>query len=371
MFFVGIGEVWAGYQGEFRCYPLPIKIEKQIVIPTQFYICLNVCDFNKPSSEVFINSQNGSPEFTLEKVLKAIAENNLQTFSELSDEKEQAKIKSSFELYRSILQGVNDPVLVRRFDIGVLHYFVLDVENKKFPIVPLILRKKGSVFRQSFGSLVHPICQNISTLSRALKNKPEKFAPTLEPKFNAEVPILPLFDEVDEHKKNSVLLRFMGHKVSYPMFYSKPEEFRYSSQLKELLLFYENSFSVLKSVTMEKRDEFFALFGPSSKKKLKDFFETQDLATEKFAEFQKMQTRYRKVSYVLSSNDNLYIIFYQGVSGKYKAKGLMYDMVVVEQDGEMKRVNYLIQGSLDSLLGWDKFASKFIDNIINKPYDCP
>ena len=81
-----------------------------------------------------------------------------------------------------------------------------------------------------------------------------------------------------------------------------------------------------------------------------------------------MEIRPRVVSYVLDS-ENLYILVYQGAGGKYRGDSLMYDMVFKGGNGDIKRVNYSIEGSFDSLLKWSEFGKKFIDTVINADVD--
>jgi hypothetical protein len=348
----------AAFEGVSKTYPLPVEVEGE-QISTKFYLSLKVYEFNQPSSVVFANSTGKGPESALKDIITSVKQNSSQAFADLSNPGENTG--AIFEIYRTAFAGCSDPVIVRRFDIGALYYFLLDVNNPKFPVLPvLIIKKNEEQFLQSYKSIGHPVCQNVTVLSRVLLTLPDRFSPVTNPQYNAEICLLPLFGESEE---NPVFFRFTGSKVAYSLFSSaESAEDTYPANLEQPFQFYKNMSYALTADTTQKYAEY---FGPKSKAKVSRFLDRMKSGDRnQFDAYLRLHMSYRQVSYVLFS-DNLYILFYQSHPGDYKSGGLQYDMLFNYPNVGMKRVNFYFESNIDDFLKWEQFASRFITNVIN------
>ncbi len=349
------GEVSAKYKSDPTCFPVPMNVEGE-TIATQFYICLEVHEYNARASAFLQNLEKSSPESTLKNVLLSIKNGDFHEFQEISTEKDQKNLEFQYQMYRSLLSGINDPIIARRFDLGGLYYYVLNTANQKNPTVPVLVMKQGTDYLQSFESIGHPVCQNIASIRRASSKKPDQFKEVHNPKFNTEISLMPLFGET---KESVVLLRFTGYKVIYPIFPLKPRKFKYSERYKPLLSFFEAFYASIASGNIESHLNY---FGPKSKDKQRLFLD-KFKSRKDLDEYQKTQKTFREVKYILDSDD-FYILFYSGDADKSENAALAYDMVSKNSRGELKRVNYFIGGPFDLLLKSPDFLNK-LTQVIN------
>jgi hypothetical protein len=348
--------VQADFAGMFETYPLPIKVEGNAISST-CYLTIKVYKFNNRSSVALASATKDDPELVLSNFLKSIREADLESFKELSAPEEN--LEAVFSMYRRILDGSDDPILVQRFDIGGLSYFLLDVGKSQYPVVPVLIMRKQGKYLQSYSSIGHAVCQNVSALSRAIVTAPHDFTPVSNAQYNTEVSLLPLFG--DSHE-NPVYFRFTGFRVSYPVFSDTSAGETYSPCLKEPLQFYrEVSYALAKKAT----DSYAYMFGPKSKVKVTRFVDKMKRdKPHQFQEYLRVHTSYRQVSYVISSG-RLLILFHQPYRGDYKGEGLQYDMIFNYQDSGMKQVNFFFESNIDGLFQWEQFATRFIADVIN------
>lgn len=142
--------VQADFAGMFETYPLPIKVEGNAISST-CYLTIKVYKFNNRSSVALASATKDDPELVLSNFLKSIREADLESFKELSAPEEN--LEAVFSMYRRILDGSDDPILVQRFDIGGLSYFLLDVGKSQYPVVPVLIMRKQGKYLQSYSSM--------------------------------------------------------------------------------------------------------------------------------------------------------------------------------------------------------------------------
>jgi hypothetical protein len=345
----------ADYDGEFKTFPIPVEVEGEIV-PTACYLTLKVYEFNAPASVAFSNLQKKSPELVAKKILDAIKANDPTAFKNASISEEQAHIDARFGMYRKVLEGVDDPRIVRRFDLGAMSYFVIDIGSDQFPVVPLLILKQGDRYLQGFWAITHPVCQNVSSLARAISTMPDDFHSVSAPEYNTEIALMPLFGE---STVNPVFFRYTGHRVRYPVFSKTSLNTKYPESLGPLLDFYKKA---NESLTSENKEQHFEFYGSKSSAKIAGFFDKLK-AKNVLGNHLELRTSYRQVYYVIWS-EGLSILFHRSqYSDQIVSSGLKYDMVYKYPNNEMKLVNYFMLGALDSLLIWPVFCDKFVDAI--------
>ncbi len=350
---------YADFEGELKTYSLSMRVEYD-VIPTKIYLALNVFEFNVPANEVLKSVKENSPELTLKKLLESIKNKDLGLFKQITDQSVSGDSESTFNLYLELLKD-SEPVIVRRFDLGNLSYFILDVQKKDVPGVPVLIIRKENQFVQNLGLISHPLILNISAIDDALTEMPDHFSSISNPQYNNEIVLTSLFGTSQE---NPVYFRFTGSKISVSLFdNARAKKDNYPSQFEEPIAVYKNMNSALKQKARSNTANYAQYFGPRSREKVINFF-NEVKARKKFDEFTEYHTQYREASYIIES-DNLYILFHQSGEGEYRSGGLQYDMLFRYPDGNIKRVNYYIEGNIDNLLQWTEFSDKFIKEVIN------
>jgi len=260
------------------------------------------------------------------------------------------------KIYLKSLSGNSDPVLMKRFDLGGLTYFWI-ANNSKNPVIPVLIQLVDGKYLQSFKQVAHPLCQNISALCHAITDDSDTFQSIQNPQYNSQIKFPSLFSSA----KNSVFLRFTGHKVEFPVSgLSTNSDPVYPESLRRPLLFYKTMHSTLAPDAIKQYANYFS---QESKNSVVQFLNNLK-STKRLDMYLAMHRSYRQIAYVISSNQ-FYLIFYQSNKGHYRNQGLMYDLLFDYPDG-LKRVNFAKEGSMDSLLRWPDFSTLFIKNCLNK-----
>lgn len=362
-----IGVLLANLEGALRaqdlqCHPLPLEVEGETT-SLEIYLCLPGRVYGEPLSTAVQDAPDGTAEAALKDLVQSIVDDAPGVFRNLSAETEMPAIDREFNLYRSALGGVADPVVLERFDIPGLVYFVLESGDSSFPVAPVLLRSVGAQFLQSMSLLANPVCQNISAIAQARKEDPESFASVSDPPTTEQMVLPAPFPSSSE---SPVILRFNGNNVSFRIPADEiPQEEdgqTFPMELEGALSFYESVLAELRRSSKDDAESYLSLLGAITRAERERFFSEIDEAI--FERFRIVRTGFREVSYVINGGD-IKILIYQGLSGDYEPP-LKYDMVYMPAAGSMKLVNVLIKDSLDHLLGWEELAGMFVDEFINR-----
>lgn len=347
---------------DLRCHPLPLEVEGEILISSEVYLCLPGMSYGEPVSTAVQGAPDGSAEAALKGLVQSIVDDEPEVFRSLSAETELEAIDREFDLYSSALQGVADPVVLERFDLPGLVYFVLEPGDPSFPIAPVLLTAVGDQFLQAMSLLAHPVCQNISAVAQARKANSDGFSPITDPPTTEQIVLPRPFLGASE---SPLILRFNGNRVSFKIPADEVGQGEggqsFPVELEGVLRFYESVLAELRSSSKDDAGGYLSLLGARTRAERERFFAEIDEST--FERFRSMRTTFREVSYVIDGGD-IQIIFYQAFSGDYRPP-LAYDIVYKPADGSMKLVNVAIKDSLDHLLGWEEFAGVFADAVIN------
>lgn len=346
------------YAQSLPCHPLPLEVNGQ-VLSTKIYLCLQGATYGGPVSIALQDAPAGSAEAALKELVQSIVANNAGEFRSLSTETELPAIDREFDLYKSALEGVSDPIVVERFDIPGLVYFVLDADNSPFPIIPVLLTPVGDRFLQSMSLLTKAVCQNVSAVSQARKSNPDSFRSVLNPPTTEQI-ALP--SPLPGPSGNPLVLRFNGSHVAFEIPSGEGSQ-KPPAEVDPVLRFYESVLAELRRSSKDDAEGYLSLLGTNTRAEQERFF--SEIDEETFDNFRTIRTRFRQVSYVIDGGE-IQILFYQGFTGDYRGVNLEYDIVYTPSEGSMKLVNVLIKDSLDHLLEWEGLARVFVDEVINR-----